>query len=260
MFSRKPTIYKEVTAAKAVVDTVPMDLIRSPKISISWSGGKDSALALYQLKLSGEFEITGLHTVINHDNRRLGLHGIHEELIERQAQAMTLPLNKLYLNADDTTNAYEKLMVDYYMVLRQQGIDHVMYGDIFLDDLKDFRDDILGKCGLKGVYPLWRRNSTDLLKNFLSSGFKSIMCAADAEQVPKRLVGQFLSKELIQMDIDPCGENGEYHSFVTDTPMFDKPIEVENKSIKSKEYEHEILNESGQTEKQRFRFYFADIA
>ncbi|MEM1405963.1 MAG: ATP-binding protein [Bacteroidota bacterium] len=230
-----------------------------PKISISWSGGKDSALALYKLSQSDEFEIDHLHTVFNADNQRVSMHGIHEDLIQRQADLMGFRLRKLYLTTYKTTMAYEKLMLSYYDQIKGQGIDYVMFGDIFLEDLKDFRESMLNKGGLTGIYPIWQNQPGELLIEFFDLGFEAIMCAADNDKLDKMRVGEPLSSELRDLDIDPCGENGEYHSFVTLNPMFRRSLDIQVGEIEAEEYEFDSLTESGEQETHRLKFWFANL-
>lgn len=247
------------TVVKVVVVIVLMDINQKTKISISWSGGKDSALALYRILQSGQFDVVGLHTVFNAENKRVGMHGIHEELIQKQADLLNIPLHRLYLDADKTTRAYEKLMIEFYKRLRVEGVKYVMFGDIFLEDLKDFRDSMLDQAHLIGVYPLWQKDTEYLFREFLNLDFKSILCAGDATKIPKAHMGKPLSRELLSLAIDPCGENGEYHSFVTSGPLFDGSILVQGARVKSKEYQFETLNENGKKEKHSNRFWFADL-
>ncbi len=236
-----------------------LQTMKKTKMSVSWSGGKDSAFALYQLLKGNNYEAVELHTVFNAENNRVGMHGTHEKLIEKQAEALGIPLTKLYLDSSHTSNAYEKLIMDYYRVLIDQGVHHVMFGDIFLEDLKEFRDSILKKCGMSGVYPLWEKPSEELLNNFIDSGFRSVICAADTDKIPKEYVGRYLGREILELNVDPCGENGEYHSFVTHSPMFSKPINLKMAGVRPEEYEYEVLKESGEKELHRIKFWFADI-
>jgi hypothetical protein len=136
-----------------------MDLKK--KVTISWSGGKDSALSLLKILQSGEFEIVHLHTVINEETRRVGLHGVHETLIQAQADAMGLKLVKLYLPSSEDHTAYEKLMLSFYSQCAAEQIDAVVFGDIFLEDLKNYREKMLQVSGVKGIFPLWRMKSKD---------------------------------------------------------------------------------------------------
>ena len=233
-----------------------------PKISIAWSGGKDSTLALHRIINSGQWHVDHLHTVVNADTRGVGLHGIHEDLIERQAGALGFPLKKLYLDPSHTNNAYQKLIQSYCEELKSQGILHMMFGDIFLEDLKDYRDTMLNSIGLTGVYPLWQEDTVELFREFLSTGFHSLLCAADASLLTKEVVGLPLSEEMLVNDlqqVDPCGENGEYHSFVTDGPIFSEPVPVTCVDVISKAYRFEALNEAGETEEHSSTFWFADM-
>jgi uncharacterized protein (TIGR00290 family) len=131
-------------------------MVSKKKMTISWSGGKDSAFALFKILASGEYEVVGLHTVIDKDNRRVGLHGVREELIELQAMSLGLPLVKLYLPASNDHEAYTSLMRSFYKISADDGVTHVMFGDIFLEDLKSFREDLLKESGLIPEFPLWK--------------------------------------------------------------------------------------------------------
>ena len=230
------------------------------KISISWSGGKDSALALHQIIHDGRWEVDHLHTVFIASNRRVGLHGIPEELIQKQADIMSIPLRKLYLDESKTTNAYHKLMTDFYTAIASEGIRHVMFGDIFLEDLKDFRDSMLREVGLTGVYPLWMKDSMDLLEQFHTLGFSSIICAADASKLDKSWLGSPLTKAVMKEDIDPCGENGEYHSYVTSGPLFKRDVNVQIGAVRSKKYSYEVLTEAGDLKEMESEFWFVDMS
>ncbi|QSE97603.1 Dph6-related ATP pyrophosphatase [Fulvivirga lutea] len=232
---------------------------KKPKIHISWSGGKDSALALHKIQQSDKYEIVGLHTVIEEDSGRVGIHNIKEEFIAAQAEELGLPLTKLYLKKKPM--AYDKLMVEYYQSLKAEGIDYVMFGDIFLEDLKDFRESLMRKSGMRGLYPLWKKDSEKLIYEFLSEGFKTKLCAVDAKFIDAQWVGKALDSAFIMehSNIDPCGENGEYHSFVVDGPIFKNqiPLKVTDK------YEHDftfkVKNKKGEEEVINDKFYFAEF-
>ncbi len=230
------------------------------KIHISWSGGKDAAFALQLLLANNEFEVVGLHTVIDADTKRVGIHNIHESLIQAQANSIQLPLEKLYLSKKPM--AYQHLMVNYYKNLKTQGITHIMFGDIFLEDLRDFRQMLLQQVGLKGVYPLWGKKSADILQQVLSNDIKTIICAADSKFFNEEVVGQFLTSDIIRASStsDPCGENGEYHSFVVESPIFQFPVHVHALAHYSQEHIFKIKDEAGKIEEQKECFYYADLA
>lgn len=230
-----------------------------PKIQISWSGGKDSAYALYKLMQEDKYEIVGLHTVIEENDKKVGIHNIKEELIEKQAESIGLPLTKLYLKKKPL--AYEKLMADYYKQLKNEGVENVMFGDIFLEDLKDFRESILHNSGIKGVYPIWQKDTIQLVKDFLNLKFKTILCAVDAKHIDEDWVGEELSLDFIyeHPNIDPCGENGEYHSYVIEGPVFKLPIKLNQKGKYSLDYTFNVKDENGNDQVIEDTFYYADL-
>lgn len=230
-----------------------------PKIQISWSGGKDSALALHKILENDQFEVIGLHTVIDENEKRVGIHNIKQELIEKQAEQLNLPLTKLYL--EKKPMAYEKLMEKYYRSLKDQDIDHVMFGDIFLEDLKDFRESILEKTEVKGVYPIWKRDTNLLVKEFIDLNFKTILCAVDSKFISKQWVGEVLSREFINNhpSIDPCGENGEYHSFVVDGPLFKNEINLTTKDKYEQDFTFNVKDKKGNDQVINDKFFYAEF-
>lgn len=233
-----------------------------PKISVSWSGGKDSALALERVTIAQEYEVDHLHTVIDYNSGRVGLHGIKEELIERQALSLKIPLRKLYLNASDDHSNYERLMRDYYKSLKADGIKHVLFGDIFLQDLKDYRDNMMNDAGLTGIYPLWHLKTTDVLNEFLIKGFKTLICAANKQFFSKQALGMTIEPDFqsqIKPSVDPCGENGEFHTFVYDGPIFSSPVAFEKAETVEKSYQYARRNEDGTVDKLKSTFFFQEL-
>lgn len=210
------------------------------KVSFAWSGGKDSALALYKLMQDDKYEVVALHTTFGEDTKRVGLHGIHESLIQKQAEAIGLPLDSLYYPASQTNEAYEKVMSSYLDELEKRGVTYIAFGDIFLEDLKKYREAQLEVKGFKGVFPLWGANTQKILDEFFEAGFKTIVCAADGDLFDKTQVGELLTNKLIQevqTPIDPCGENGEFHTFCFDGPIFKYPIAFKRDETISKTYD-----------------------
>lgn len=232
------------------------------KISIAWSGGKDSMLALDRIIRSGEYKVDHLHTVIDADLRRVGLHGVHEKLIDAQAASLGLPLEKLYLKASPGHNNYEQLMESYFANLENEDFEGVMYGDIFLEDLKSYREKMLHKSGLEGVYPLWNASTDEVMSEFLKLGYKTKLCAADAKHFNQTDVGQTIDEAFVKNlpgDVDVCGENGEFHTFVYDGPLFHFPIELSVNEVVSKSYEYNKKNDDGSIELVSSKFWFADL-
>ena len=211
---------------------------KSP-IVISWSGGKDSSLMLQRIQNNDDFKIAELFTIVNKQTSRVGLHGIHEDLIRAQARSIGLTIRILYLSSDSTNSSYETLLDQYYNELQARNIFHVGFGDIFLQDLRSYRDQQLKRHHLKGIYPLWQCDTNLLAKEFVEAGFRSIICACDKKLFTPSIAGKDYSFELIDQlpsDVDPCGENGEFHSFVYDGPVCNYAIKVMIEEIVTKEY------------------------
>jgi uncharacterized protein (TIGR00290 family) len=199
----------------------------------SWSGGKDSALALFALLEDPEWEVVGLLTSVSDEYRRVSHHGVREELLERQAESIGLPLDKLRLpfGAGPCTNAeYEALVGDKLAGYVERGVRHVGHGDIFLADLRAYREKNLAKLGMTGVFPIWRRDTRELIESFVRLGFRAVLCCIEGAKLDPSFVGRELDLCLVADlpdGIDPCGENGEYHSFVYEGPIFRWPVEFE---------------------------------
>lgn len=237
-----------------------MDSIK--KVTISWSGGKDAAFALYKIIQSKQYEVVHLHTVIDAETKRVGMHGVREALVHRQAQAMGLPLHKLYLEKSENNVKYTRLMTNFYETCAKEGIEAVVFGDIFLEDLRKYRDGLLAQTGLEGIYPLWKQNTTYLLNDFVATGFKTLLCSANAEFFSREEVGQTIDANFsncISPLIDPCGEQGEFHTFVYDAPLFSKPIEIRRGEVEQKKYSFSKKHEDGSVEKMESAFWFQEL-
>jgi uncharacterized protein (TIGR00290 family) len=246
--------------AKAVAGIVLMD--SKKKITISWSGGKDSAFALYKILQSGAFEVVGLHTVINEETKRVGMHGVRETLVERQAEALDLPLCKLYLESSESHGAYERLMKGFYTQCVDEHIDGVAFGDIFLEDLKVFREQLLRTSGLQGIFPLWKQDTTYLIAEFIRSGFKTLACAANAKYFSETQMGKTIDDAFVRQlpaEVDPCGENGEFHTFVYDGPVFKTPVSYGEGAVVRKTYIYHKTDATGASEKIENTFLFQDL-
>jgi uncharacterized protein (TIGR00290 family) len=241
-------------------DIVLMDSRK--KVTISWSGGKDSALALYKIQLSGDFEVAGLHTVINEETKRVGMHGVREELIEAQAQALNLPLTKIYLERSENHEAYEKLMRTFYDQCAAEKLDGVVFGDIFLEDLRLFREKLLAHSSLQGIFPLWKMDTGILLKDFIHRGFKTVICSANVLHFAAQQVGKTIDEEWIlglPPAIDPCGENGEFHTFLYDGPIFKAPVRFAYGDVVRKTYSYQRVKTDGNIETLETAFWFQDL-
>jgi uncharacterized protein (TIGR00290 family) len=239
-----------------------MDSTKKKRVTISWSGGKDSAFALYKILASGEYDVVSLHTIFNHENQRVGLHGVHENLIETQARSIGIPLIRLYLHSSESNGPYEVLMKTFYEQCSREQIAGVVFGDIFLEDLKLYRNTLIKDSGLQPIFPLWQIDSSTLLSDIVNAGFKTMICSADAVHFGKKHLGLPMDHELIgslPRDVDPCGERGEYHTFVFDGPIFQKPVQVSKGDIVLKWYDYQMKDENDQLQKQRTSFWFQEL-
>ncbi|OHB83381.1 MAG: hypothetical protein A2V98_12395 [Planctomycetes bacterium RBG_16_64_12] len=225
------------------------------KVVISWSGGKDSALALYELQKSGRYEIVGLLTTVATEYGRVSHHGVREELLRAQAEAIGLPLDVLYLpsgpSGSCTFEEYEELMGRTMAKYREAGVLLVVHGDIFLEDLREYREAKLAKVGMKALFPIWRRDTTELVRSFIKLGFKAYISCVDGEKLPATFAGRAIDAELLgdlPDGVDPCGENGEFHSFVYDGPIFKRPLAIRVGEVVSRDTRHfaELLSCTGQ--------------
>ena len=203
-------------------------------ILFSWSGGKDSALALHALlQQPDEWEVVALLTSVSDEYARVSHHGVREELLERQAESIGLPLDKLRLpfKGGPCTNAdYEALVGEKLAGYAARGVVHVGHGDIFLADLRAYREKNLAKLGMTGVFPIWQRDTRELVESFVALGFRAVLCCVEGAKLDSSFVGRDLDLSLVAdlpPGVDPCGENGEYHSFVCDGPIFQWPVEFE---------------------------------
>jgi uncharacterized protein (TIGR00290 family) len=232
------------------------------KVTVSWSGGKDSAFALYKILQTGEYDVVALHTIINEQTRRVGMHGIREELMDQQANALGLPLTKLYLETSESHNAYNSLLKNYYQRCADDKIEGIVFGDIFLEDLKQFRESLLASSGLKGIYPLWKMDTKELIHDFLQSGFRTVICAANSALFSEQQLGETISQKFIEQlptGVDPCGENGEFHTLVYGGPLFKRPLTFKRGEVVKKSYSFKKIDEKGRSETVESSFWFQDL-
>lgn len=199
-------------------------------VLFSWSGGKDSALALYALRQEAGWEVIGLLTSVADEYCRISHHGVREELLKAQAAALDLPLDILRLPVGEgacTNDRYEALLGAKLESYRARGVRHVAHGDIFLADLRAWREEKLARLGMQGVFPIWGRDTRELVSTFVSLGFKAVLCCVEGAKLGPQWVGRPLDLRLLAdlpPEVDPCGERGEYHSFVYDGPIFRHPV------------------------------------
>lgn len=197
------------------------------RIALSWSGGKDSSMAAYQLLASQKFEIAVLLTTVTEEFDRISMHGVRRELLVRQAAALDIPLNTVLIPKECTNEIYEARMRDALERLKSQGITKVAFGDLFLEDIKQYRDERLAQLGMSGLYPIWMRDTDELVRTFIALGFRALLACVDTEAIDASFAGREIDQSLLDdlpESADPCGEYGEYHSFVYAGPIFAQPI------------------------------------
>jgi uncharacterized protein (TIGR00290 family) len=197
-----------------------------PKAVFSWSTGKDSALALYKCVAERKLDVITLLTTLS-EYDRVGFHGIRRALLEQQALSLGLPLTPVTIPTCQSVDEYQKHLLPSLKALCGQNATHAVYGDIFLEAMMDFRRGLLSETGLQGTFPLWGQESKRLLQEFLDLGFKAILTSVDSRVLPEEFLGRTLDQDLLDAfpkNVDPCGENGEYHTFVYDGPLFGFPV------------------------------------
>ena len=234
------------------------------KTVFNWSGGKDSSLALYHILKDKNYSIEKLLTSINTTYNRVSMHGVRVELLEKQALELQLPLQKIELQDQPTMSEYEAIMEQNILQLKEEGFTHSVFGDIFLEDLKKYREDKLATQGFSAVFPLWKRDTKELLNEFLDLGFKTILVCIKADLLDKSFAGRIIDRDFINDlpdNVDPCGENGEFHTFVFDGPIFKKPIEFEIGETVYREYEapKNADDSCNLPDAKNMGFYFTDL-
>lgn len=216
------------------------------KVILSWSSGKDSALAFYELQKADDYEITALLTTVSEDYDRISMHGVRRTLLELQAESLGVRIEKVYLSKDQTEAEYESRMRKVLTKHLEDGIRGVAFGDIFLEDIRKRRQDNLSKIGMEGLFPLWKSDTAELADKFIDLGFKAIITCVDSNVLDKKWIGKNIDKQFLAelaSNVDPCGENGEFHSFVYDGPIFKKKIPFVKGDV--------VLREN--------RFYYCDL-
>ncbi|MTG96995.1 MULTISPECIES: diphthine--ammonia ligase [Myroides] len=227
---------------------------------LNWSSGKDAAFALYQLQQSKELQVTRLMTTVNEHFGRVSMHGIRESVLRRQAECLGLPIDVVYLHEKLTLQEYEDIVTQQLQKYSEQGIYDSVYGDILLEDLKTFREQQLARLSINGVFPLWNRDTTALIHEMVDSGLKTIVVCVNEQYLDKSFVGRTIDKQFIAdlpKGVDPCGENGEFHTFVYDGPMFQKPVPFEIGERVYKTYD--APKQCHQKEILHYGFWFLDI-
>jgi uncharacterized protein (TIGR00290 family) len=227
MLNKRNNLYKTVKQMKE-------------KVIFNWSGGKDSALCLYKILQAQQYNVVGLLTSINERYQRISMHGVRVDLLDAQADSIGLPLIKMQIPEMPTMEVYEKIMVATLEDLKTKGVTSSVFGDIFLEDLRKYRENKLAELNLTGVFPLWQIPTDKLIEKFIALGFKTIITCVNEKYLDKSFAGRVIDDNFLKDlpgNVDPCGENGEFHTFVYDGPIFKQPIPFEKGEVVYRKYE-----------------------
>jgi len=199
----------------------------SRNVIVSWSGGKDSALALHEvLQLEG-VRVAALLTTVTEDYDRTSMHGVRRTLLREQVRTIGLPLEEVFISGDGDEGLYERRMHEVLERQKAAGVEAVVIGDIFLEDLRRYREQKLARAGMEAVFPLWGRDTRELAQRFLDLGFRAVVTCVDTQALDRSFSGREYDRGFLAElpgSVDPCGENGEFHTFVHDGPVFGRPI------------------------------------
>jgi uncharacterized protein (TIGR00290 family) len=218
----------------------------SEKVIVAWSGGKDSALALYEILKTGGFDVVELLTTVTKDYDRISIHGVRSVLLKQQADALGFPLEKMFISKGASDAEYEGTLLKVLEKHRANGVFSVLFGDIFLEDVRKYREKLLMKVGIYGLFPLWKRDTKKLAQTFIDLGFKAVITSIDSNVLGKDFAGRDYDEQFLldlPANVDPCGENGEFHSFVYDGPLF----------------RERVLFKKGEILPRENRFYYCDL-
>ncbi|UCB42072.1 MAG: diphthine--ammonia ligase [Dehalococcoidales bacterium] len=216
------------------------------RVFFCWSGGKDSALALYEIIQSQTYEVVSLLSTVTEDYDRVRMHGVPRVLLERQADCLGLPLEVVHIPKNCSTEEYGVRMQETLTRFKQDGVSLVVFGDVFLEDVREYRENNLARIEMRAVFPLWGRDTAELAQSFVTLGFEAIITCIDSRVLDNRFIGRTIDDLLLSElppGVDPCGENGEFHSFVLNGPIFKERVACALGEV--------VLRDS---------FYFCDLA
>jgi uncharacterized protein (TIGR00290 family) len=229
----------------------------------NWSGGKDSSLALWKIVREKKFRIEYLLTSINSFHNRISMHGVRRELLEAQTAALNIPLTTIELPEQPSMIEYETAMMQKIRWFKGQGIAHSIFGDIFLEDLKKYREEKLATAGIECVFPIWKKDTRELMKEFIFAGFKAIVVCVNEKFLEKKFCGRMIDESFcndLPADVDVCGENGEFHTFVYDGPIFNNPVTFKKGEVVYKEYlSPKDVDGNAAVSGKNYGFYFCDL-
>jgi uncharacterized protein (TIGR00290 family) len=214
-------------------------------ILMSWSGGKDCALALGKVRGMDSYEVKALLTTVTADFDRISMHGVRRTLLHAQASSLGLPLEEVWIPKNASNEVYEAQMKAVLLKHRDKGVVDVVFGDLFLQDIRGYREDRLGQIGMRGLFPLWGLDTRKLSLEFIDRDFRAVVCCTDPRQLGKEFCGKEFDRSFLESlpsGVDPCGENGEFHTFAYAGPIFKNEVAITK---------GEVVFRDG--------FYFADL-
>ncbi|MDP9078757.1 MAG: diphthine--ammonia ligase [Bacteroidota bacterium] len=238
-------------------------MVQKKTCIFNWSGGKDSALALYHCLQNPDVEIKYLVTTINDAADRISMHGVRVELLIKQAESIGIPLHQIRLPEMPDMETYDNAMRQHLQFFKCEGITHSIFGDIFLEDLKQYRDERLAEVGMTGIYPLWKRDTRELINEFLNLGFGTVIACTQAHL--ENIAGEEITIELINSlpnGVDVCGENGEFHTFAFKGPIFKNDINYKPGEKVFKEYkspENAASDSNSSADQKLAGFWYQDL-
>ncbi len=205
-----------------------------PKAWMSWSTGKDSAWALHVTRQHGEVDVVALLTTVNAAYARVAMHAVREALLDAQAEALGLPLVKVPIPSPCPNAVYEKAMAAALERARGEGITHMVFGDLFLEEIRKYREEKLTGTGIAPLFPVWGRDTTTLARQMIDGGLRAYLTCVDPKRLDRAFAGrEFNARLLAELPpgVDPCGENGEFHTYASQGPMFSKPIAIQRGEV-----------------------------
>lgn len=236
---------------------------------MNWSGGKDSSLCLHKILEAEEYDVKYLLTSMNKSHDRVSIHGVRTVLLRMQTESIGIPLKLIELNEQPGMEEYEREMKAKVEEIKRERISCSIFGDIFLGDLRAYREEKLSASGIECVFPLWKIPTKDLINEFIDLGFKAIIVCVNEQHLDKSFCGRIIDKSFVNdlpKSVDPCGENGEYHSFVFDGPIFKNPVLFKKGEIVYRTYptpkspEKRNCYKEVEKEPKPYGFYFCDLS
>ncbi|MDQ3821009.1 MAG: diphthine--ammonia ligase [Acidobacteriota bacterium] len=200
------------------------------RVLMSWSGGKDSCMALHRILQEQSYAVAALLTTVTRDYERVSMHGVRRVLLEQQAEALGLTLQEIEISKGATNEEYETRLADALNSYKKDGVDTVVFGDLFLEDIRAYREQFLARLGLSPLFPVWGWDTRDFIRAFLELGFRAVATCVDPRALDESFAGRLIDRDFLEAlptGVDPCGENGEFHTFVFDGPIFKHDVKFE---------------------------------